>query len=551
MVEPARKLSVIEGSSHTTNSRVVVQEYSAKELVFAVVGPMGSGPGKIAQILNETLNNSGYDSEIIKASNIIRRYLGNNKPVERSGSNETARLQDEGDRMRKESKDNAVIGLRFIEEIRRLRGQKLSKDVIDGQPVEPDNNKRAFILDSLRHPDEVVLLRSVYQDVFCLVGVVCDSYEIRKKRLIKKNDKKINEHEIERMMERDEKADEKFGQHVADTFHLADFFVDNTPEEIITQKDKSKKLNDKWTVNETVGRLVDILTHSKIVRPYPNEVAMFHADGARMRSACLSRQVGAALMDGNGNVIATGTNEVPRAGGGTYGSCLADQHNVIGKDHRCFIDGGKCRNTEEQNTIIREMLAVVQKIEETEVGPSLVQEIRKTRIGQLIEFSRAIHAEMDAILSAARQGIAITGSKLYVTTFPCHNCARHIVAAGIDEVQFIEPYLKSRALPLHGDVITTDRDGWSPPGLNKDNTSQDNGGQSHQVLFHSFVGVAPRFYRRAFYKDRDLKNNSTGELLESFGPPEGMGDPSTLRVSYAQMEAHLTVKHSDGTTSDA
>ena len=38
-----------------------------------------------------------------------------------------------------------------------------------------------------------------------------------------------------------------------------------------------------------------------------------------MRSACLSRQVGCALMDSAGTLIATGTNEAPRAGGGVYG----------------------------------------------------------------------------------------------------------------------------------------------------------------------------------------------------------------------------------------
>ena len=38
---------------------------------------------------------------------------------------------------------------------------------------------------------------------------------------------------------------------------------------------------------------------------------MFHAYGARMRSDCLSRQVGAALLNSGGSLIATGTNEVP------------------------------------------------------------------------------------------------------------------------------------------------------------------------------------------------------------------------------------------------
>jgi deoxycytidylate deaminase len=49
------------------------------------------------------------------------------------------------------------------------------------------------------------------------------------------------------------------------------------------------------------------------------ETAMSHADGAARRSACLSRQVGAALVDARGGLVSTGANEVPRAGGGVYG----------------------------------------------------------------------------------------------------------------------------------------------------------------------------------------------------------------------------------------
>lgn len=78
----------------------------------------------------------------------------------------------------------------------------------------------------------------------------------------------------------------------------------------------------------------------------------------------------------------------------------------------------------------------------------------KTPVKDLIEYSRSIHAEMEAIVSAARSGKpGIVGGTLYTTTFPCHNCARHIVAAGISKVYYVEPYAKSLALELHSDSI--------------------------------------------------------------------------------------------------
>ncbi len=86
---------------------------------------------------------------------------------------------------------------------------------------------------------------------------------------------------------------------------------------------------------------------------------MYHAYGARMRSACLSRQVGAALMDKKGNVLSTGTNEVPRAGGGVYGGFFqefTDRDPEYDDDHRCAVHGGYCRNTREQNEIISELM---------------------------------------------------------------------------------------------------------------------------------------------------------------------------------------------------
>ena len=56
----------------------------------------------------------------------------------------------------------------------------------------------------------------------------------------------------------------------------------------------------------------------KGVTPTLEENAMFHAQSAAVKSGCLSKQVGAAIVDENGNLLATGCNDVPKAGGGLY-----------------------------------------------------------------------------------------------------------------------------------------------------------------------------------------------------------------------------------------
>jgi deoxycytidylate deaminase len=120
-----------------------------------------------------------------------------------------------------------------------------------------------------------------------------------------------------------------------------------------------------------------------------------------------------------------------------------------------------CSNTTEQNRIIEDLIADIPELAaiDNEKKRDLMSRLRRTRIGSLLEFSRAVHAEMDALLSAARQGISPVGTRLFVTTFPCHYCARHLVTAGVDEVQYIEPYPKSQALELHDDAIQVQVDG--------------------------------------------------------------------------------------------
>jgi deoxycytidylate deaminase len=83
--------------------------------------------------------------------------------------------------------------------------------------------------------------------------------------------------------------------------------------------------------------------------------------------------------------------------------------------------------------------------------------LASTDVDYLTEYSRSIHAEIEAILSVAREGKhSLVGSTLFTTTYPCHNCARHIVAAGVSEVVYIHPYKKSKAIQLHHDAITED-----------------------------------------------------------------------------------------------
>jgi dCMP deaminase len=51
-----------------------------------------------------------------------------------------------------------------------------------------------------------------------------------------------------------------------------------------------------------------------------------------------------------------------------------------------------------------------------------------------------IHAEMNAIIWAARKGISIEGSTIYVTLEPCSECSKNIIASGVLRIVYLKSY---------------------------------------------------------------------------------------------------------------
>ena len=51
-----------------------------------------------------------------------------------------------------------------------------------------------------------------------------------------------------------------------------------------------------------------------------------------------------------------------------------------------------------------------------------------------------VHAEQNAVTDCARRGVSCEGSSAYVTHYPCINCLKVLLAAGIREIFYIEDY---------------------------------------------------------------------------------------------------------------
>jgi dCMP deaminase len=76
-------------------------------------------------------------------------------------------------------------------------------------------------------------------------------------------------------------------------------------------------------------------------------------------------------------------------------------------------------------------------------------------VGHLMENEHCVatvHAEANAIIQAAKNGVRIEGAELYTTASPCWNCFKLIANAGIVSVYYGEFYRDQRSLEIAGQL---------------------------------------------------------------------------------------------------
>ncbi|MEZ6121207.1 MAG: anti-phage dCTP deaminase [Pirellulaceae bacterium] len=455
------------------------------ELIIGLVCAVGTESGQVVELLEERLGRAGYHVETVKISRDVIPQLVNVPDCGNDRFKRYSDLMDAGNSCRRlgdENADDAILALGAATVVAAKRRQSNqngnAQSEQGGDTLSGPLPKTAFIIDSLKRPEEVERLRIVYPSGFVLVGIHAEE-DRRRKHLV--DDEGMNDEQVKVLFQRDgEESKVKHGQRVNATFHLADFFVRLT--------------NDRERLRFDIQRNVELWFGNPFITPTFDEHAMFFAFAAALRSADLSRQVGAVIAR-DSQILATGANECPKAGGGLYwpsGNIDKDyvEPNVgvgcardyaFGRDYR--RDDGDS-NRAEQLRIIDRIIKAARQEDSTFDEKYFRTLLEKSGIKDLTEFGRVVHAEMEAILSCARNGISTVDATLYCTTFPCHNCAKHIVAAGIRRVVYVEPYPKSKALSHHDDSISA-----SGVSLHE---------EADCVVFEPFVGVGPRRFFELF-----------------------------------------------------
>ncbi|MFQ3226822.1 MAG: deoxycytidylate deaminase [Porticoccaceae bacterium] len=575
--QQAPKIKLVQSTRPTTNNKSLIEKPAdliTPEMVIGLCCPIGSPAAEIAeQIKNQLFREYDYQTEVIKLSKTISD-ISNSYFVEEEDQKTKTKvkrfwIQDHisaemakheaqteafkkkkrliiaGNKIRSDFQSLSPLASHAVKEINEARINNI-EHVID--ELEIDNKKKeelkseikaaldnvesldrlddshqailkkafirptrtCFIIDSLKNKEELNLLRETYGRSFFLVGVSA-SIEDRKTNLTSDG---MTIAEFEMLVSQDTGEDIEEGQNVSDIFCESDYFMR------VDHNETSRR--------EKVSKMLSILFDSSLVTPNRHETAMYQAASAAGNSACMSRQVGASITDELGELVSVGWNDVPRFGGNLYRTT----NRIIGAlgqpieltDNRCYNWGGRdCHNDLEKDTnagiIAKDLFesGIIPFENETDKDAKIL-EVTKTirnhpKFRGLIEFSRSIHAEMHAILSADRS--KLISSSLYCTTYPCHSCARHIVAAGVKEVFYIEPYRKSLAIKLHKDSITDE-------------------GKLEKVQINIFEGVAPRRYMDLFKNPNNHLRKENGKLREI---DNKVSSPSICQTTLASVSA--------------
>ena len=146
----------IEQGDKEREIRDALQLSRSRELVFAVVGYAGSGTSFVAvqtkMMLERELKAAGGVVHVLKARTLLDEYAsvrGIESPQPASRLGMTRHYQEIGDNMRLATQEHGAVAAYAVRRFQKIRSA--------------DNNARnIFVLDSLKHPAEVDLLRNVY-----------------------------------------------------------------------------------------------------------------------------------------------------------------------------------------------------------------------------------------------------------------------------------------------------------------------------------------------------------------------------------------------------
>lgn len=452
------------------------------ELVMGLVGPLGTPLSDVYESLRQVLATFGYQTRHIRLSTLLEAVTAPPTGPSQDEYERISQFMKVGTELRRNTGHGDILARLAIRQVWKEREEILGEHFAGPSgPAHPIAAPAvAYVLNSLKNPEEVDLLRRVYGDGFILLSAYApkeDRKQTLADRLSTSSDTSNDPAQTlaDRLINRDhsEEGGGDFGQRVSEVFALSDLIVDT--------REKNK-------CGAALSRFFNSFFGYPFNSPTVDEFGAYQAYCASFRSLDLSRQVGAAILGEDGSVLGLGHNDAPKSGGGLYweGDYPDGRDFSIGIDH----------NVSHRKRIIEEIVkglnenGIIDKSWSSD-PTALVDYLHQGKgkqfwsnflVDNLLEFGRPLHAEMAAILDCTRKGIPLAGATLYCTTFPCHLCARLIIGSGIKRVVYVEPYEKSKTALLYRESVEVDPSSEVPSKVN----------------FTPFVGIAPQVFEKLF-----------------------------------------------------
>lgn len=316
-----------------------------------------------------------------------------------------------------------------------------------------------IVIDSLKNPFEILFFKERYSAYYTFSIHAKD--EVIYERVSKED---IDIKAIHRKeMNEDEKGKQKGSldskkdfnsQNVIECIQRSDIYIDNN-------KDK------KDTLYKQLFKYLSLIVHPGLITPSKDEMIMQLALNAKFNSGCISRQVGAVVLNKFDSVKAIGWNEVPEG----QMPCLLRSHSEL-LNNSSSIDYSKYeKNTVRNNNMFKyifvdkdrlrdkDKIKLEKKLKDVYIRYAPNNQYSESNKKGLNDsfcfksiqndiddnknqvYTRSLHAEENAFLQASKYGNSeIIGGQLFTTASPCFLCAKKAYQLGMKRIVYIEAY---------------------------------------------------------------------------------------------------------------
>ena len=396
------------------------------EIFLGFVAPVGVDIQSSIKHFRSHFERFGYNVIPIKVTDVFKELVQIVPPAEELVSApphlRLERYIKYGNQLREYFEDDQLLAglsiLNIVRERVRLAGTAVSSP-----------SKNIFVLHQFKRREEIELLRSIYGRVFFQISIysrtgarvdylansfaraenmgTSDAFRAKAEEIVQ-----IDQNQI----------DNTHGQRVSAIFHNGDLILNADADDTVLE--------------QQICRFVNLLFGSNKISPTRDEYGMFVAKSAALRTLDLSRQVGAAIFSSTGEIVAMGSNEVPKASGGTY--WCDDPEEVDDRDYVREHDSNDRRKRE----LLFEVISALDADPEAALKSPKVQ---SSQFMDALEYGRIIHAEMSAICDAARLGRALAGTTFTVfRTEDIGSCLSEVAAKMMMESSLSGAMLWSR-----------------------------------------------------------------------------------------------------------